>query len=886
MRLPRGCAATLVASLLVASLPLAPVPLAAQTATAPAPAMQPPAAAPAPAAPKAEAAKPVAKPPVSEAIKTIRARLDSEKADLDQREAALTRRDLASQDLQRVRDGLDPIQARIRALVEGLGPRLDAARTRLEQLGPKPKEGEEGADVAKERAEREAAVSETDETQRLARALLVQADQIGDEVSNRRRAVFTRALFERNAGLVSPDLWVRVAQDLPRDLSALSVVLSDALMRAGRVASFGALGLLAAALGGALALYFGRRNIAPRLGRRIDATAPDRRTKLTAAWRVLLIGTVPAVVGSYVMYWALDATNMLSGRLVPVAGSILVGLAFVAFVEALVDALLSPNKPTWRVIPVDDAAAGRLVKLAVGLAVVVSIGRMIESLNGAIAAALPVSIVTRGLFALATAVILAVGLHRFAETADHEEACLGPYVPTDGRSTAGGPLRILGWAAVGVIGLASILGYVAFASFLVDQIVWLATLVAMLALTIMSIDAFVGGTLRDESRLSTTLQANTGLRRRSINQIAVLATGGGRVVAFLLAALLALAPWGVDSSDVFSSVRAAFFGFKVGDITISLSTIAFALTIFALGLAATRAVQRWLENTYLPATDLDAGLRNSIATISGYVGFLAALAVASSYLGLSLERLTLVAGALSVGIGFGLQSIVNNFVSGLLLLWERPIRVGDLVVIGDSEGYVRRISVRSTEIQTFDRSVTIVPNSNLISGVVKNRVRGDRYGRVSITVNVQRNQDPVTAADLILHCAGAHPDVAKEPPPRVAFRKIGDPNLEFELIAIITDVSRQLQVTSDLNFAVFAALTGRGLIPPMGGTPQSIVTVQGLEAMQEAMGRLAAGAGPLPTPAGTPISGTDHAAAARDGGRGGDGEADRPRRRSGQKVAT
>ena len=123
-------------------------------------------------------------------------------------------------------------------------------------------------------------------------------------------------------------------------------------------------------------------------------------------------------------------------------------------------------------------------------------------------------------------------------------------------------------------------------------------------------------------------------------------------------------------------------------------------------------------------------VRNSIITVAGYVGVIISGAVAFSYLGLSLDKLAIVAGALSVGIGFGLQSIVNNFVSGLILLWERPIRVGDLMVVGDNEGYVRRINVRATEIETFDRSTVIVPNSNLISGVVKNRVRSDRIVRV------------------------------------------------------------------------------------------------------------------------------------------------------------
>jgi small-conductance mechanosensitive channel len=479
-----------------------------------------------------------------------------------------------------------------------------------------------------------------------------------------------------------------------------------------------------------------------------------------------------------------------------------------------------------------------VTRLAVGIATVITVVKSIEALNSGISAALPVSIATRGVGALATILILAIGLHRFADTHEKEEECLGPYVAPEATMGIGGPARLLGWAAVVVIGAAATVGYVAFSAFLIDQFVWIASLVALLYLLIASADTFIGGSLADDTRIATALQANTGLRKRSLNQIAVLATGAARVVLILVAALLALAPWGLDSTDVLTSVRTAFFGFKVGDVTISLSTIAFAIGLFALGIIITRAVQRWLTNTYLPATDLDAGLRNSIATVTGYFGFLLTLALAFSYLGLSLEKLTIVAGALSVGIGFGLQSIVNNFVSGLLLLWERPIRVGDQVVIGDSEGIVKRISVRSTEIQTFDRSAVIVPNSNLISGVVKNRVRGDRTGRVIIAVSVLRSQDPVRAAELITACAAAHPDVLKMPAPRVVFRKIGDPMLDFELMAWVTDVDFNLKVQSDLNFAVFKALSGSGMIPEMG-PGSSIVTVKGLEPMGSALGQIA-----------------------------------------------
>ncbi|MEE7458004.1 mechanosensitive ion channel protein MscS [Methylorubrum populi] len=798
---------------------------------------------PAPANGASPAAKPAAPKPVSEALQTLRERLDTIKADLASREKAITGPNVGAGDLTRARDGLDGLADRLRAIIDLLGPRLEAARERLEQIGPKPKEGAEGEEVARERAEREQAVNDIDGTQRLAKSLLVQSDQIVDQISNRRRAAFTRGLLERSSSLFSPDLWMRVAADIPRDVSSLQTGLEDTISLFRRNGSLWNLLVLGLAFGLSFALYFGRRNIAPALGRRdISVTNPSRRAKLLGAWRVLLLGTLPAVAGSYAIYYALDATELLPARYLPVASAILGGIAFIAFVEATADALLAVNKPAWRPAPVSDAAAWRITALAVSIAVVITVSKSTEALNSAIYAALPISIATRGIGAVTAALLLAIGLHRFADTAEKEEECFGPYVGTETSANVGGPLRLLGWVAVAVIAAAPLVGYVALSAFLVDQLIWTASILVLLWLLIVSADVLIGGSLCEETRIATTLQANTGLRKRSLNQIAVIVTGFARVLLIAVAALLALAPWGLDSTDVFSSVRTAFFGFKVGDVTISLSAIAFGIGILVLGVFITRGVQRWLENTYLPATDLDAGLRNSISTVAGYVGFLLALALSFSYLGLSLEKLTIVAGALSVGIGFGLQSIVNNFVSGLLLLWERPIRVGDQVLIGDSEGIVKRISVRSTEIQTFDRSAVIVPNSNLISGIVKNRVRGDRTGRVIISVNVLRNQDPVRAAEMMVECARAHPDVLKEPPPRVVFKKIGDPFLEFELIALVSDVNFGQKVQSDLNFSVFKTLADAAFIPPMGPA-SSFITVQGLEPVRDALGQIASAVG-------------------------------------------
>ncbi|WP_244627058.1 DUF3772 domain-containing protein [Microvirga tunisiensis] len=796
----------------------------AQTSPNTQPQAQAPASAQPQAAPQAAPAPAAAAPAtsISAETKAVRAKLDGFKADLDQKEAAIQGRTMSDADLQNIRVQIEPIIAEIRTVVDELTPKLEASKQRLTQLGPKPDKGqpEESADVARDRAEREAAVAELDETQRLGRALLVQAEQLNTQIGDLRRAGFTRALFEQSDGVFSPNLWMNVVQAVPRELRALGIVLGDALEQLRRSTSLGVLLLLGLSIGAAIALYVGRRSIAPRLVRRDPAvTDPSRRSRLLAALGVLILGAAPAIAGSWIVWVAFDSADIVPPRLEQIVRALLSGLAFIAFVRALIDAILAPDHTSWRLIPVRDASAVRIMSFSVTLATVMVAGKVIEAFNTAIAAALPVTVMTRAIFALAEAFVFAELLRRFAARETQDEACLGPYVAQD--VDIGGPLRSLGWFLVALVVGSAIGGYVALASFVIDQAVWISIVVALLVLCIALADEFIGGSLRGQTRLATALQANTGLRRRSLEQIGVLGSGVARLALIIVGILLVLAPWGIESTDVTGSLRAVFFGFNVGDVTISLSSILLAALLFAAGFAVTRLIQRWLNNTFLPATDLDAGLRNSISTAAGYVGIITAGVIAFTYLGLSLERVTIVAGALSVGIGFGLQSIVNNFISGLILLWERPIRVGDLVVVGDGEGYVRRINVRSTEIQAFDRSTLIVPNSNLISGIVRNRVRNDRVGRVLVSVPVPRASDPDQVAEIMRKAALAHREVMSEPAPRVLFKKVTENTIDFDLISFVDDIDAAGRVSSDIYFEIFRGLRKAGIgVPAPAPAPE------------------------------------------------------------------
>jgi small-conductance mechanosensitive channel len=217
-----------------------------------------------------------------------------------------------------------------------------------------------------------------------------------------------------------------------------------------------------------------------------------------------------------------------------------------------------------------------------------------------------------------------------------------------------------------------------------------------------------------------------------------------------------------------------------------------------------------------------------VVTITGYTMFVIAALAALSVAGFNFSNIAIIAGALSVGIGFGLQNIVNNFVSGLILLFERPIRKGDWVQVGTTEGYVQDIRIRSTRILTFDRSDVIVPNSELISNQVTNFMLGDIRGRAVVRVGVAYGSDVEKVRYVLMQVAEENELVVKDgtsPQPMVLFRGFGDSSLDFELRVHLYDVDRRLSTISNINFAIDKAFREEGIEIPF---PQRDVHVKAL----------------------------------------------------------
>lgn len=248
-----------------------------------------------------------------------------------------------------------------------------------------------------------------------------------------------------------------------------------------------------------------------------------------------------------------------------------------------------------------------------------------------------------------------------------------------------------------------------------------------------------------------------------------------------------------------------------------------AVLFFLFAAYLIRKLKSFLDRRVLSHVVMDIGSRHAVISLIGYIGWLFIGVMTLSIVGINLRNLAIVFGALSVGIGFGLQNVVNNFVSGLVILFERPIKEGDWVVINGQEGIVKNIRIRSTELETFDRANVLIPNADILSSNVLNWTHNDMYGRVVVAVGVSYNSDLNHVRDVLLRCASREKGLLTNPEPYVWITSFGANSIHFELRGITDNVMNKGSIQSRLMFSVFEAFESEGIEIPL---PQRIVCVK------------------------------------------------------------
>lgn len=718
---------------------------------------------------------------------------------------------------------MDKLRSEVRPFLDSMKSSLDAARKRLEKLGPEPKSDDapEFDDVTNKRSATTQEVAAYDGLIKQGDVLLVRANQLTEQSNTRRRDRFAERLLSPAHLYYTKALWTRAVQILPDQFSAtatrLTVWLKGALARSpANTAMLFGIPFLVLGLVLLLRRGFWRANMLPVVpGTELTSTPRGHRALVASVrtslpWLVALAVIYP--VAGFAFGASADAQFALLRFLIPCAGAIIL------FTLARHACLVRERE--WRLIGRGGPGAKRIYAIFVALILVWLSDQLLTQAELLLTPPYPLTVLRTVIVAILYAALLFLLL-------------LVPLANVTTETTT----RYRGWPrwlffvlaiVVMAIVIATMAGYVTLARFIGAQVVATGGVLFTMLLLHLSAEHVSAANISSERTAAEEAQS-------AGSPVGVLRVLTGLVLDMAILAVgvpLLLLQWGFDWTEVQGWLKAAFFGFQVGGLTISLQTVLTAMLLFGAGLVSTRIVQRWFTRRARLTGRLRNGVGDSIRMGLGYAGFIVSALLAFSFLGLSFANFAIVAGALSVGIGFGLQSIFNNFVSGLIMLVERPIKLGDWISVGSAQGYVRKINVRATEIETIDKQSVLVPNSEFISGAITNWMYDDRVGRLNIPVGVAYGSDVEKVRDILLGVAKDHSEVLNHPAPSVIFTSFGDSALNFNLRAYLRDVEMRLRVSSDLHFAITHAFAEQNIEIPF---PQRDINIKGLDQIRETL---------------------------------------------------
>ncbi|MCV9918899.1 DUF3772 domain-containing protein [Pseudomonas sp. BT-42-2] len=655
--------------------------------------------------------------------------------------------------------------------------------------------------------------------QQTATQLTQSARDLSTQIVNLRRSQFNSQITSRAASPLSPAFWSSFIRPTDDDVARLRALRGEAADALASAFSPENRWLFITSLIAALLVWTLVRRVLERL--LADAMIrwlPEGRLRRSALALSVSLATLGTISGSVsLVRWGLETSAELGADIASLINHVLTLVVFSAFITGLGRAMLMLQRPSWRLPPIPDEVASALGWFPKLLALALMVLLTQERINSVIGTSLALTLATNGLTALVVASIFFAALVRYRRTRRLHKLERPP-------GLAGLiPFVIVVWLALTVLALLT--GYLTLAYFLTAKLLWISVVATCAYLLVTVFGDLCETLLSPRQPGGLALASALGLAQRHQAQASTILAGIGRTLLLFAAALLALMPSGTSPGELLMSLADwdGSGGKVLGNLNIVPQDIFLALAMFFGGLFAIRVVKRWLSERLLPETDMDAGMRASLVTLVGYLGFLFLAMLVMSTLRINLTSLTWVVSALSVGIGFGLQQIVQNFISGLILLTERPVKVGDWVSLAGVEGDIRRINVRATEIQMSDRSTVIVPNSQFISQNVRNVTMGNALGVVSITLTLPLETDASQVRELLLNAYHEHEAILDAPTPSVTFKDLTTSGMVLSVSGYVASPRQVSGARSDLLFTVLGRLRDEDI--PLS-SPQSMVLVQ------------------------------------------------------------
>ncbi len=729
------------------------------------------------------------------ALDAIRASVD---AGAKNKEQSVPLNDLRSQ--------AQDVQQQADQLVSTLLPQQANLDAQIGVLGPAPAKGSsEPAALSAQRKQLDKAKSSLQGQIIQAQSLSKNAAQLAVQMAQLRRDQFQSQLAERTATPFSAAFWSDPLKAYPDDMERLHQFGSEVLAAWAQAwqppnrAPF-----ILCLLFAVLLFSAGRRLVEYGMMRLTADRMPAGKLRRSAlAVTAALASTLTIGLAAYAVYLALNWHDILDEDLDTLGRHLVSLVFFCAFMAGLGRAILSNRHPSWRLPALSDDAAHRLRAFPWLLGSATLILGTVERVSSTAALSLPATIATRCLLSLLIGGLIGGALLRLGKSRRASQAA--------GKALAPRPLWVglvvaAAFVGVGLIGLGVATGYIAFAFFIARQMLWVGVILTALYLLMHLVDDIFDSVFAPKGRTGQRLQESFGLDASKLEQAGTVLSGLSRSLLVILAVTFVLAPYGAEPQELLGRVGSMLTGSSLGGLPIAPDHIFDALLVLLLGVALLRILKRWLNDQLLPKTSMDLGMQTSMMTLLSYVGWVLIVVLVLLTLNVNLQSIAWMASALSVGIGFGLQAIVQNFISGLILLAERPVKVGDWVSIGGVEGDIKRINVRATEIQMSDRSTMIVPNSQFITQNVRNVTLANAQGRVHIKLPMPVDTDAGKARQIILEAFQAHPSTLETPSPYVQLESVDAVSMNFAATAYVRNPRDASTVKSDLLFEILQRL--------------------------------------------------------------------------------
>ncbi|KVK98248.1 DUF3772 domain-containing protein [Burkholderia cepacia] len=714
-----------------------------------------------------------------------------------------------SKELNGLDDSAQELSIDIAKLQNDLAPQRAQVQSQLDVLGPPPAEGAapETPAVAKQRATLDARKTQIDAALKQAADQKISLTNLTEQLAKLYRSLLKNQLAFRSGGIFSAQFWLPLFHLSPDDRERLDN-FDDELR--GRLRSSwvpGQRGITALLLIVALSVWIGGRRLLERgLGWLcLNHLPPTQLRRSALALSTALSTLITTTIALQILYLAMARQYELTPLLTDLWDQFAKLATTCALIAGLGRALLCTKHPSWRLPALADPVALAMKPFPGILAALLLMSGTLESINRIADTSLSVTLSGRGVVSLVVGLTVGASLLR-ANRARSALAAVG--VAPEQRSTFAGLIHAGVTLAIVVSLIALLTGYISIARFITYELVWFEiVLCATYILIQLTRDA-------SESLFSANLSTGQQIKHlfaledRHLDLARAVLSGLGTSMLTLIAAIALLTGgFGTTPGDLLGSAVAMIGSQRLQSLNITPDRIMNAVIGFAIGLYLLRSLRRWLDNEFMPALGMDTGMRVSLITLFTNVGYVLLVLMTLGLLGVRWNNLAWIVSALSVGIGFGLQEIVKNFVSGLILLTERPVKVGDMVSIAGVEGDIRRINVRATEIQLSDRSTVIVPNSQLISQNVRNVTMGNStQGVATLVLTFPLNTDPEQVRDLLLDAYLEHQAILEKPAPSVTFSQLTPDGITLSVTGYVASPRIAGSTKSDLLFEILTQL--------------------------------------------------------------------------------